>query len=391
MTSVRRRGRQEAPVSTTSRTQADRRPRHVAMPKSIHMNTVTTSELRPILWKGDSVSLIDQTRLPHEEIWLEYSDFRDVILAIKNMQIRGAPAIGVAGAYALALAASEFAANSRADFESSVNAAAKEIGGARPTGANLAWAVDRMMAVMQSSIAPAKMADKLAREACLIQKEDEEANRRMGRYGADLLPHGGAVMTHCNAGALATGGFGTALGVIRTAWEDCKISHVYANETRPLMQGARLTAWELVKAGIDATVLPDSAAGQLMRRGKVQAIVVGADRIAANGDVANKIGTYSLAVLARENGVPFYVAAPTNTVDMELATGDAIPIEERSPEEVTHIAGHRVTPDGIGILNTAFDVTPNRYVSAIITENGVARKPYEKGLKRLMEGDVARG
>lgn len=350
------------------------------------MSKTITSEFRPIFWTGAGVSLIDQTRLPQEEIWLDYSDFRDVIRAIKDMEIRGAPAIGVAGAYAVAMAASEFA--NEADFKGSLEAASQEIRNARPTGANLAWAVDRMMASIQPSAEPGETANALSSEACRIQDEDEAANRRMGRFGADLLPQGGAVMTHCNAGALATGGFGTAIGVIRTAWDDAKVSHVYTNETRPFLQGARLTAWELVKAGIDATLLPDSAAGQLMRRGKVQAIVVGADRIAANGDVANKIGTYSLAVLAKENEVPFYVAAPTSTVDMQLATGDAIPIEERPAEEVTHIAGRQITPDGIGILNTAFDVTPNRYVTAIITENGVARHPYEDGLKQIMKRNV---
>ena len=281
------------------------------------------NSLRPIAWRDGKVALLDQTRLPLEEVWLELDDYRDVIEAIQNMRIRGAPAIGVAGAYAVALAASELCG---ADHDGErLRAAAAEIADARPTGANLAWAVRRMMAAAERDRSP----ETLAAEAARIQDEDEAANLSIGRYGADLMPSGGNVMTHCNAGALATGGYGTALGVIKTAWADGKIGHVFATETRPLLQGARLTAWELKRGEIDSTVLPDSAAGQLIRSGRVQAIVVGADRVAANGDVANKIGTYSLAVLARENDVPFYVAAPTSTVDLTLESGDSIPIEER--------------------------------------------------------------
>ncbi len=335
--------------------------------------------LRPIAWRGGKVALLDQTRLPLEEVWLELDDYRDVIEAIQSMRIRGAPAIGVAGAYAVALAASELRG---VDHDGArLRAAAAEIAEARPTGANLAWAVRRMMSAAESDNSP----EALAAEAERIQDEDEAANLSIGRHGADLIPGGGNVMTHCNAGALATGGYGTALGVIKTAWDDGRIRHVFATETRPLLQGARLTAWELRRGEIDSTVLPDSAAGQLIRRGQVQAVVVGADRIAANGDVANKIGTYSLAVLAHENGVPFYVAAPTSTVDLALESGDAIPIEERGGDEVSHFGDRRVVPEDMDVLNVAFDVTPNRYVAAIVTEQGTVAPPFREGLAAAVE------
>ncbi len=349
----------------------------VKAPSPVTREGVTT--LRPIAWRDGKVALIDQTRLPLEEVWLEIDDYRDVIEAIRNMRIRGAPAIGVAGAYAVALAASELCGAD--DDGERLRAAAAEIADARPTGANLAWAVRRMMASADRDRSP----ETLTAEAARIQDEDEAANFSIGRYGADLMPSGGNVMTHCNAGALATGGYGTALGVIKTAWADGKIRHVFATETRPLLQGARLTAWELKRDEIDSTVLPDSAAGQLIRRGQVQAIVVGADRVAANGDVANKIGTYSLAVLARENGVPFYVAAPTSTVDLSLASGDSIPIEERSADEVSNFGDRRVVPEDINVLNVAFDVTPNRYVAAIITERGAIGAPFHEGLTKAVE------
>ena len=344
------------------------------------MAIVETTAFRPVHWRDGSVSLLDQTRLPHDEVWLEISDYREVISAIQEMRIRGAPAIGVAGAYAVALAASELSHLRTDEFQRRLELAAKSIQEARPTGANLAWAVRRMIAVARRAESPEAARDRLVDEARSIQREDEEANRAMGRFGAALLPEGGSVLTHCNAGALATGGYGTALGVIKTAWAGGRISHVYATETRPLLQGSRLTAWELAREGIDATVLPDSAAGQLMRRGRVQSVVVGADRIAANGDVANKIGTYSIAVLAKENGVPFYVAAPTSTIDLSMPNGDAIPIEERDPREVTHLAGARLAAEGVEALNVAFDVTPNEYVTAIFTEVGVVRPPFEGAL-----------
>ena len=347
--------------------------------------SVTATSFRPIGWLDNKVRLIDQTRLPQEEVWLELSEYRDVVTAIKEMRIRGAPAIGVAGAYALALAALEIARTPSGDFMTRLQEAAHEISMARPTGANLAWAVQRMLGVARQADSTEEAVSVLIDEAARVQEEDEESNRRMGTLGAELIPHESSVLTHCNTGALATGGYGTALGVIRTAWADGRITRVFATETRPFLQGARLTAWELVKANIDSTVIPDSAAGHLMRRGDVQVAIVGADRIAANGDVANKIGTYNLAVLAKENGLPFYIAAPTSTVDLSLPSGDSIIIEERPPQEVTHLGGVRIMPEGIGVLNIAFDVTPHQYVTAIITEKGVAREPYAQELRRSVE------
>ena len=334
------------------------------------------------------MSLIDQTRLPVEEVWLELYDYREVIEAIRELRIRGAPAIGVAGAFAVALAAAEIEREGSGVSVSRLESAAREIEQARPTGANLRWAVRRMLGTARRAEAGdsgESMVAELAREAEEIHEEDERANLRMGRFGADLMPKDGAVLTHCNAGALATGGYGTALGVIRAAWDAGRISGVFATETRPVLQGARLTAWELVRDGIDATLISDSAAGQLMRSGRVQAVIVGADRIAANGDVANKIGTYNLAVLASEHGLPLYVAAPTSTIDLEAPTGDSIPIEKRAAQEVTHLAGKRVAAEGIKALNFAFDVTPHRYVAAIITEAGIVREPYEEGLRQVVE------
>ena len=342
--------------------------------------------LTPVRWSDGAVVLLDQTRLPGEEVWLELTDYREVVEAIRSMRVRGAPAIGIAGAYAVALAAMEASAD-QGRFMVSLREAVGEIRHARPTGANLEWAVGRMMSVAAGDAdRPEAAVAALASEAQRIHAEDQEANAAIGRLGADLLPAGGAVLTHCNTGALATGGGGTALGVITTAWEQGKLAHVYATETRPLLQGARLTAWELARAGVDATVLPDSAAGALMRRGSIGAVVVGADRIAANGDTANKIGTYTLAVLAREHGVPLYVAAPSSTVDMDLPDGGAIPIEERAVEEVTHLAGSRVVAEGVSVLNMAFDLTPSEYVTAIVTERGVAAgRSLCRELARLME------
>ena len=341
--------------------------------------------MRPIAWVDGTVRLIDQTLLPHREIWLNLHDYREVVDAIKDMRIRGAPAIGVAGAYAIALAAAELARGSTPDFLASLEKAASEVRDARPTGANLEWAVDRMLAVARRRATPAAAVDALIDEARSIQDEDESANRAIGRHGADLLPRDGTVLTHCNAGALATGGFGTALGVVTTAWEDGRIAKVLATETRPFLQGARLTAWELARAGVDASLIADSAAGHMMQIGEVDAVVTGADRIAANGDVANKIGTYSLAVLARENGIPFYVAAPINTLDLSLASGREIVIEYRSPAEVTDFDGERVAAKGVEAINPAFDVTPHEYVTAIVTERGVAHAPYSTTLRRIVE------
>ena len=350
------------------------------------MTSVQALRFRPIHWLDGRVRLLDQTRLPTDEVWLELSDYRGVVSAIKELRIRGAPAIGVAGAYAVALAAAEAAQGKQPDFGRRLELAAEQIGAARPTGANLQWAVRRMLGVARSAASPSEAVAELVEEAARIHDEDERANLSIGSLGAELLEAGSAVLTHCNAGALATGGYGTALGIVRAAWARGTITRVFATETRPVLQGARLTAWELLKEGIPTKLIADSAAGQLMHRGEVQAVVVGADRIAANGDVANKIGTYSLAVLARENGVSFYVAAPTSTLDMDLSSGEDIPIEERSPDEVTHVGTVRVAPEGVEGYNLAFDVTPARYVTAIITEAGVAYLPYRERLRRMVEG-----
>ncbi len=356
------------------------------------MRSAGFPEFSPIIWRGDSLSLIEQTRLPLEEVWFETSDYREVIRAIKEMLVRGAPAIGIAGAYALALAGMELSGTANGDFSERLCKAAREIKAARPTGANLAWAVDRLLTRCLGAQSTAQSTEEivadLTSESVALHAEDLSFNHRIGRHGARLIPWGSQVLTHCNAGALATGGYGTALGVIRTAWSDHRITHVFATETRPLLQGARLTAWELSQSGIDTTLITDSSAGQLLRRGFVQAIVVGADRIAANGDVANKVGTYSLAVLAKETGVPFYVAAPTSTLDLSLSSGDEITIEERSQDEVLQFANKRTAPPGIDVMNVAFDVTPGRYVTAIVTEQAVSRPPYLKSLSKLAEANV---
>ena len=341
----------------------------------------TPTEITPVVWNGDSVHILDQRRLPSEETWLDTSDYRDVIEAIRNMSVRGAPAIGIAGAYGLALAAMELAQTANGDFTDRLHAAAREIRGARPTGANLGWAIDRLLSACVSAQSVEDVVSDIASEAASIHAEDVESCRAIGRAGAALIPWGSSVLTHCNTGALATGGYGTALGVVRAAWSDGRLEGVYASETRPLLQGARLTAWELEREGISARLVVDSATGALMRRGMVQAVIVGADRIARNGDVANKIGTYNLAVLAKENGIPFYVAAPTSTFDPATATGDEIEIEERDGLETLGFGGVRTAPDGIGAYNPAFDVTPSRYVTGIVSEMGVARAPYRVSLR----------
>ena len=337
-----------------------------------------------IEWTPDGVVMIDQTKLPSEETFLVCRDYIEVADAIRTMVIRGAPAIGCAAAMGVAIGVLKA---DDSDLDASFEEICTKLAATRPTAVNLFWAIDRMRGVYsglrERGASLAEIRQALVDEACRVLEEDIESNRALGRHGADLLPTAGTVMTHCNAGALATGGYGTALGVIRAAVESGSAVDVLANETRPFMQGSRLTVWELQQDGIPVTLLTDNMAGHLMQRGRVQAIVVGADRIAANGDVANKIGTYSLAVLAKENGIPFYVAAPTTTVDLQLASGAEIPIEERSADEVTQIRGHQIAPVETDACNPAFDVTPNRYVSAIITERGVARSPYVAALKEL--------
>jgi methylthioribose-1-phosphate isomerase len=322
--------------------------------------------LSPLRWQGGRLELIDQRRLPAEEVWLSYGDYREVARAIREMVVRGAPAIGCAAAFGYALGVR--AGVPREEVLATLRAT-------RPTAVNLFWALDRVH----------RAADPEA-EAIAIWRDDIDRCLRIGAHGARLMPDVGAVLTHCNAGALATGGYGTALGVIRAARAGGKQIHVLADETRPFLQGARLTAWELARDGIPVTLITDNMAGALMARGEVQAVVVGADRIARNGDAANKIGTYSVAVLAREHGIPFYVAAPLSTVDLDTLDGAHIPIEERAAEEVTHLAGVRVAPAGVGVRNPAFDVTPARLVRAIITEAGVAEPPYEQSLARLVNG-----
>ena len=345
----------------------------------------TLTKTTPAVWQNDSLSILDQRKLPSEEVWIAATDYRLVIESIQNMSVRGAPAIGIVGSYGLALAAMELAQTANGDFSDKLHAAAREIRLARPTGANLGWAIDRMLSSVAEAQSTEDVVADLLGEATRIHREDIESNRRIGRHGAKLLPWGSSALTHCNTGALATGGHGTALGIIRTAWEDGRIKRVYATETRPLLQGARLTAWELEREGIPASLIADSASGLLMRRGLAQAVLVGADRIAANGDVANKIGTYNLAVLAKENGIPFYVAAPTGTLDLSLSVGEEIVIEERGEDEVLGYGSARVAPEGVAAFNPAFDVTPNRYVTAIVTELGVARPPYRRSLATLMQ------
>ena len=350
------------------------------------MNGMAEKEIRPIIWSGENLELLDQTRLPKEELTVQVSTYRQAIDAIRDMQVRGAPAIGVTAAYAVALAARDIKVNERQEFMAQLEEAAEEIASARPTAVNLQWAVRRMVELAGADGDVNGIASRLLDEAKRIHQEDEQINRRMGNFGKELMPDGGSVLTHCNAGALATAGFGTAIGVIRAGWEDGKRFQVFNTETRPFLQGARLTAWEFQKLGIPSKLIVDSAAGMLMRRGEINCIITGADRIAANGDTANKIGTYSLAVLARENRIPFYVAAPISTIDMSLTDGDRIQIEERPQEEVTHLQGVAMAPEGVQAINPAFDVTPNTYVSAIITEAGVARPPYLESLKLAVLG-----
>ena len=351
----------------------------------MRMTQETPTEIVPLEWAGDALRILDQTRLPHQQLFIEACNYGTVVHAIKSMQVRGAPAIGIAGAYAVALAAMEIEADDLTSFRARLPDIAEEIAHARPTAVNLRWAVQRMLAVANEGPTIDLVRQRLVDEAVSIHREDVEANRRIGALGAELLPKEGSVLTHCNAGALATGGYGTALGVIRAAWERGLRLHVYATETRPVLQGARLTAWELVQMGIPTDLIVDSAAGSVMATGSVGCVVVGADRIAANGDVANKIGTYSLSILAREHSVPFYVAAPISTLDISLASGEDIPIEERSGEEILSWAQVLTAPEGVGVHNPAFDVTPSRYVTAIITERGVAKPPYEESLRHLVE------
>jgi methylthioribose-1-phosphate isomerase len=336
-------------------------------------------------WLPEGVNFLDQTKLPLEETYVLATDYKQVATVIRDMIVRGAPAIGVAAAMGMALGIDRSKATTMTELTAEVALMAKTLAETRPTAVNLFWGIDEIRELYNSLVAKSmpmgeikSAAIERARE---MYDEDIAACKQMGAHGAALLPMEGTVLTHCNAGALATCGYGTALGVIRAAIEQGHKISVFADETRPFLQGARLTAWELMKDNIPTTVLCDNMAAALMRQGRIQAVIVGSDRIAANGDVANKIGTYGVAILAHEHGIPFYVAAPWSTVDMATASGDLIPIEQRDPREVTHANGRQMTPDGVGIENPAFDVTPAKYVTAIITERGVLRGPYVESMR----------
>lgn len=338
-------------------------------------------------WTDSGVRFIDQTKLPTEETYVLCKTHQQVADVIRNMVVRGAPAIGVAAAMGIALGVKNSKASTVGELKAEFDEISDVIAQTRPTAVNLFWAIARMRDRFESlRIRPVpQIQQALIDEARRMHAEDIRANQAMGRHGAALMPASGGVLTHCNAGALATCGYGTALGVIRAAIEQGKKIHVYADETRPFLQGSRLTAWELMKDGIPTTVISDNMAGAIMKQGKIGAIVVGADRIARNGDVANKIGTYTVAVLAHEHAIPFYVAAPFSTIDLATSDGGKIPIEQRDAREVTHIAGKQMVPDGVRVENPAFDVTPAKYVTAIVTERGIARAPYEESLRKLAE------
>lgn len=341
--------------------------------------------MKPVDFVQNKVTILDQTRLPQKVVFVELKDYRDVARAIKEMRVRGAPAIGVTAAYGVALGAQRIIANNREDFLRQLVTIFNTFRATRPTAVNLFRTLDRMKRIAEKARNITELKEALEGEARRIHSEEEAAMERLSQIGAQLIEDGFSILTHCNTGALATAGYGTAQGVIRAAWKEGKRISVLATETRPLLQGARLTTWELLQEEIPVTLITDSMAGYFMKEGKVNCVIVGADRIAANGDVANKIGTYTLAVLAMENGIPFYVAATTSSIDLSLSSGDKIPVEERSPEEVTFIQGVAIAPKGVKAANPAFDVTPHFYVSAIITEKGIATEPYEYKLKRLLE------
>lgn len=334
----------------------------------------------PVEWLGDRVRMIDQTRLPLEEVYLEMTDYRDVAVAITELKIRGAPAIGIAGAYAVVLGALKIDSVARDGFLEELRDVIRDVAATRPTAKNLFRSLDRMEKVSGAGGDVAQIKSRLIDEAVKIHEEEAEATVHMSRFGAELIGDGFTVLTHCNAGPLATAGYGTALGVIIMAKEQGKNIRVFADETRPLLQGARLTTWELKRADVPVTLITDSMAGYFMKRGEIDCVITGADRIAANGDTANKIGTYTTAVLAKENGIPFYIAAPTTTIDTSIASGEEIPIEERNPDEVTHVRGMRIAPEGVDAANPAFDVTPHEYIAAIVTEKGVLREPYTESI-----------
>ncbi|MBS1792592.1 MAG: S-methyl-5-thioribose-1-phosphate isomerase [Acidobacteria bacterium] len=344
----------------------------------------------PVKWSDEGVLMLDQRLLPTEEKWLTLRTYNDVAMGIKEMVVRGAPAIGVSAAYGVALGARQFVGMDLTDFEDEIDYIGEVLAKTRPTAVNLFWAIDRMKRTFQRAKADGKSIEEIKQilldDAKAIHDEDIESQRLIAEFGGELIENDSTVLTHCNAGALATGGvWGTALGVIRGAVKQGKSVAVVADETRPYLQGARLTAWELHEDDIPVTLITDNMSGHLMKKGQIQAVVVGSDRIAANGDVANKIGTYMVAVLARRHNIPFYVAAPLSTVDLDCPTGDSIPIEERDEREITHVKDVRLAPEGISVTNYAFDVTPNELVTAIITEKGVARAPYTESLRKQFE------
>jgi methylthioribose-1-phosphate isomerase len=343
---------------------------------------------KTIEWRGDAVVLIDQTKLPNEEVYIECRDHMSIAKAIRDLKVRGAPAIGVTAAMGVALGAKGIETDDRKEFIAELKGICDVLSKTRPTAVNLFWAIDRMMAVAQSynDLDMDGLKELLEEEALAIYEDDIYINHQIGVHGKVLIKDNDTILTHCNAGALATAGFGTALGVIRAAWEKNKNIRVFANETRPFLQGARLTAWELMKDKIPVTLITDNMAGHFMKKRMIDMVIVGADRISANGDVANKIGTYTVAVLAKEHGIPFYVAAPVSTLDLTLKSGEEIPIEERDEREVTQIGGVMIAPKNVKVLNPAFDVTPNTLITAIITEKGVITKPFSDNLKKLKEG-----
>lgn len=347
--------------------------------------------LQTVAWEAGKVRLIDQTALPEKLQYVEMSDWREVAEAIRTMIVRGAPAIGCTAALGLAMGARSIITDRRESFLQRITAIADTLRASRPTAVNLFWAIDRMIRVATTTEGnTVDIKDALLSEARQMLDEDIAINRRLGHFGADLMPQIGNVLTHCNAGALATVGYGTALGVIRAAVENGKQVHVYADETRPRLQGMKLTAWELHRENIPVTILSDGMAASLMRQGKVDCVVVGADRIATNGDTANKIGTYALAIIARHHQIPFYVAAPGSTFDLKLSSGIQIPIEDRASVEVTHIEGIRIAPEGVPVLNPSFDVTPGDLVTAFITEHGIIAPPYDLNIQRTLPPQPAR-
>jgi methylthioribose-1-phosphate isomerase len=344
--------------------------------------------MRTVEWDNGTVKMVDQRLLPTEFKIVTFTDVAGVARSIREMYVRGAPAIGATAAFGMALAAHVSQAQDGEALLSDLEQAAEQLRVTRPTAVNLFWAIDRMLRKARDPGLPdvKAISAALAAEAQAIADEDVAVNRAMGNFGQEVIREGDSILTHCNAGALATVDYGTVLGVVRAAVEHGKKIHVWVDETRPRLQGARLTSWELMRDNIDCTLIADNAAGQLMRTGRVDVVLYGADRVAANGDVANKVGSYKLAVVAKENGIPCFCVSPTSTIDMSLANGDLIPIEERDPEEVTVVRGQRIAPEGVPVANIAFDVTPHRYLTGIITERGIAYPPFDISLKRIMQG-----